>query len=89
MSRLTRSMIFMRAFFAVLLAGLIAGRAGAQTDDDGDWSRAQSVSTADAYFSYLLRHPRGVYVEDALDKLRELGALPAGAETDLSVIRLY
>ncbi|MEM6823652.1 MAG: hypothetical protein AAGB18_00095 [Pseudomonadota bacterium] len=89
MSKLTRSMIFLRAFMAVLVAGLLAGRAPAQSDDEGDWARAQAVSTPDAYFTYLLRNPRGAYVEDALEELRARGALNSGGPADLSVIRLY
>lgn len=89
MSRITRSMIFLRAFVAVLLAGLVAGRAGAQTDEDGDWARAQSVATPEAYFTYLLRYPRGAHVEAALDELRDLGSLASGDPSDLATTKLY
>ena len=81
MARLTKWAIFLRAF----LAAMVASSANAQTTDAeaeaAAWAQVERAGTAEAYFLYLRRYPRGVFVEQAMSALEQLdgaGAIPAG-----------
>lgn len=43
--------------------------------ESADWSRALGRDTAEAYFEFLMLHPRGLYFEDAVNRLYVIGAL--------------
>lgn len=80
--------MFVRTFLSVLIAGTAVPRQ-ANANDESEWLQAQQLSTPEAYFHYLRRNPSGVYIEEAVRALNDLGAL-GSPTSDRSVgVKLY
>ncbi|MEO0918129.1 MAG: hypothetical protein AAFY31_14260 [Pseudomonadota bacterium] len=84
---MAKSYVFLKAFLTVLFAGSQA--AYAQSDEAADWQATQADGTVDAYFLYLQRYPRGLYVEDAITFLQSQNALRGGDVSRVRSIKLY
>ena len=85
---MSKKFIFLKAFLTVLFAGS-AGSTVAQTDEAADWESAKAEGTIDSYFLYLQRHPRGAYIEEAIDFLQSQNALRGGDVSRVRSIKLY
>ncbi len=79
MARITKLALFWRAFLVTLIAGAPMNGNRAEANEAGDWARATSEGTKDAYIRYLRRNPAGQHIEDAINKLIGLGAVAPGA----------
>jgi hypothetical protein len=76
-----KSFMVFWAVFGLFLRDSASSQVALLDAESDDWSQALASDTAEAYFGYLLLHPRGQYFEDAIDRLRLLGAL--GATEDI------
>jgi hypothetical protein len=77
MARISRWVVFWRAFVVTLVMGVPTTPGRAQVTDSADWARATQEGTAEAYYSYLRRNPTGQHIRDAIEALRGIGALGA------------
>lgn len=82
MAKLTKWAIFLRAFLAAMVASSAYGQVEGFEDESAEWSQVQRTGTAEAYFLYLRRHPRGAYVAEAMQALEQLELTGRAPEVD-------
>ncbi|WP_299196780.1 hypothetical protein [uncultured Tateyamaria sp.] len=73
MAQITRLALFWRAFFLSLIFGSTA--ASADETENRLWQNTVSQNTPSAYFNYLSSYPAGVFVEQAVNALVNLGCV--------------
>lgn len=61
--------------FVVFLQDSASSQVVATDAEAEDWTRALTSDTAEAYFEFLMTHPRGAYFEEAVSRLYVIGAL--------------
>lgn len=89
MAKLTKWAIFLRAFLATMMATSAYAQDEGLDDEAAEWAQVVRSGTAEAYFLYLRRYPRGLYVPDAMRALENLEAAPGGADIIDTEFQLY
>lgn len=79
MARVSRWVIFLRAFMVTLMVGSPAKVGSATSDEVAAWEQAESAGTVAAFYAYLSRYPTGAYVDRAISALIRLGAIAPSA----------
>ncbi len=89
MAKLTKWAIFLRAFLATMLASSALAQEEGLDDEAAEWSQVVRSGTAEAYFLYLRRYPRGIDVPDAMRALENLEAAPGSPDIVDTEFQLY
>jgi len=81
MAKISKWVIFARAFLITLIASQPAQVGGSEASEDQAWRAATQSNSVQAYHAYLSVYPAGAYVRDAIVALQNLGAIQGGVPT--------